>query len=218
MPQQLGDLLVKKRVITPEQLQSALAEQKKSGIRLGSLLVKLGYLSNEDVTNFLSRQYGVPSVNLDYFDIDPAVVKLIPLEVARRYQMVPLSRVGASLTIAIADPSDVAALDNIKSITGFNVEPVVAYELAIAKAIEKAYGETHDDLVASTHAESATSTHEEEVTPSGESKFAVISLIVAAGLALVGLILLHGTVLGLGMSFGASILSYESYLLLRTYR
>ena len=101
MSQRLGDLLVKEKIITPEQLEQATKAQKEQNSRLGSALVKLGFLTDEDVTNFLSRQYGVPAINLSYFEIDPAVVKLIPFETAKRYQILPLSRVGASLTIAM---------------------------------------------------------------------------------------------------------------------
>ncbi|MFB3917312.1 MAG: type IV-A pilus assembly ATPase PilB [Terriglobales bacterium] len=135
----MGDLLVKEKVITTEQLQQALKAQKDTGGRLGSVLVKLGFLSEEDVTNFLSRQYGVPAINLSYFEIDPSIVKLIPYETAKRYQILPLSRVGASLTIAMVDPTNVFAMDDIKFMTGFNIEPVVASENAIMEAIEKAY-------------------------------------------------------------------------------
>ncbi len=140
MSQRLGDLLVKEKVITPEQLQEATKLQKESHTRLASALVKLGFLSDEDVTNFLSRQYGVPAINLSYFEIDPAVVKLIPFETAKRYQILPLSRVGASLTIAMVDPTNVFAMDDIKFMTGFNIEPVVASESSILDGIEKAYG------------------------------------------------------------------------------
>jgi type IV pilus assembly protein PilB len=145
MSQRLGDLLVKEKVITPEQLQQAIKTQKESNCRLGSALVKLGFLTDEDVTNFLSRQYGVPAINLSYFEIDPAVVKLIPYETAKRYQILPLSRVGASLTIAMVDPTNVFAMDDIKFMTGFNIEPVVASESSITDGIEKAYGTTNDD-------------------------------------------------------------------------
>jgi type IV pilus assembly protein PilB len=145
MSQRLGDLLVKEKVITPEQLDQAVRVQKESGARLGSVLVKLGFLSDEDVTNFLSRQYGVPAINLSFFEIDPQVVKLIPHETAKRYQILPLSRVGASLTIAMVDPTNVFAMDDIKFMTGFNIEPVVASETAIIEAIDKAYGNTHDE-------------------------------------------------------------------------
>ena len=101
--------------------------------------MKLGFLSDEDVTNFLSRQYGVPAINLSFFEIDSSVVKLIPHDTARRYQILPLSRVGASLTIAMVDPTNVFAMDDIKFMTGFNIEPVVASETAIMEGIEKAY-------------------------------------------------------------------------------
>jgi type IV pilus assembly protein PilB len=140
MSQRLGDLLVKEKVITQDQLEQATKLQKESHTRLASALVKLGFLSDEDVTNFLSRQYGVPAINLSYFEIDPAVVKLIPYETAKRYQILPLSRVGASLTIAMVDPTNVFAMDDIKFMTGFNIEPVVASESSIIEGIDKSYG------------------------------------------------------------------------------
>src|SRR3954447_23889786 len=148
MSQRLGDLLVKEKVITPEQLEQAMKAQKDApNSRLGSVLVKLGFLTDEDVTNFLSRQYGVPAINLSFFEIDSSVVKLIPHDTAKRYQILPLSRVGASLTIAMVDPTNVFAMDDIKFMTGFNIEPVVASESAILEGIEKAYGsDKADDL------------------------------------------------------------------------
>ncbi|HLW52809.1 MAG TPA: type IV-A pilus assembly ATPase PilB [Candidatus Angelobacter sp.] len=157
MSQRLGDLLVKEKIITTDQLDKALRAQREKGAnaRLGSTLVQLGFVSDEEVTNFLSRQYGVPAINLQYFEIDPGVVKLVPEETARRYQILPLSRVGASLTIAMADPTNVFAIDDIKFMTGFNIEPVVASEPAIAEAIDRAYGaggsqdENVDELLAS---------------------------------------------------------------------
>src|SRR5499433_3849426 len=145
MSQRLGDLLVKEKVITPEQLAQASKVQKETNCRLSSALVKLGFLTDEDVTNFLSRQYGVPAINLSYFEIDPTVVKLIHFETAKRYQILPLSRVGASLTIAMVDPTNVFAMDDIKFMTGFNIEPVVASESSIQEGIEKAYGTTKEE-------------------------------------------------------------------------
>ncbi len=145
MSQRLGDLLVKEKVITHEQLEQATKLQKEAHLRLASALVKLGFLSDEDVTNFLSRQYGVPAINLSYFEIDPAVVKLIPYETAKRYQILPLSRVGASLTIAMVDPTNVFAMDDIKFMTGFNIEPVVASESSIIEGIDKAYGTSKEE-------------------------------------------------------------------------
>src|SRR5258705_6607955 len=145
MSQRLGDLFVKEKVITQEQLEQATKLQKEAHLRLASALVKLGFLSDEDVTNFLSRQYGVPAINLSYFEIDPAVVKLIPYETAKRYQILPLSRVGASLTIAMVDPTNVFAMDDIKFMTGFNIEPVVASESSIIEGIDKAYGTSKEE-------------------------------------------------------------------------
>src|SRR5437763_2864533 len=147
MSQRLGDLLVREKIITSDQLDKALKKQRDSGpnARLGTVLVTLGVVSDEEITNFLSRQYGVPAINLQYFEIDGSVVKLIPQETAKRYQILPLSRVGASLTIAMVDPTHLFAMDDIKFMTGFNIEPVVASETAIMEHIEKAYGSSQEE-------------------------------------------------------------------------
>jgi type IV pilus assembly protein PilB len=141
MSSRLGEILVKDSLITADQLKQALDHQKKNGGRLGTCLVKLGLVSDDDITAVLSRQYGVPSINLKFYEVDPAVIKLVPQETATRYQIVPLSRVGSTLTIAMTDPTNVFAMDDIKFMTGFNVEPVVASETAISEAIHKFYGE-----------------------------------------------------------------------------
>ncbi len=170
MSHRLGDLLVKEKIITPEQLEQANKVQKEQSCRLGSALVKLGFLTDEDVTNFLSRQYGVPAINLSYFEIDPAVVKLIPFETAKRYQILPLSRVGASLTIAMVDPTNVFAMDDIKFMTGFNIEPVVASESSILAGIEKAYGTTKEEEDLETVMQSMSELNEEDVELQGEQQ------------------------------------------------
>jgi type IV pilus assembly protein PilB len=121
----------------------ALKHQRQHGGRLGSILINLGFVDDDDITSVLSRQYGVPSINLAYFEIDPSVIKLIPVETAQKYLVVPLSRVGSTLTIATADPTNVFAMDDIKFMTGFNVEPVVASEASIQDALEKYYGTPH---------------------------------------------------------------------------
>ena len=141
MSSRLGEILVKDSLITADQLRQALDHQKKTGGRLGTCLVKLGLVSDDDITAVLSRQYGVPSINLKFYEVDPAVIKLVPQETAVRYQIVPLSRVGSTLTIAMTDPTNVFAMDDIKFMTGFNVEPVVASETAISEAIHKFYGD-----------------------------------------------------------------------------
>jgi type IV pilus assembly protein PilB len=140
MPVRIGELLLKEKRITAEQLQDALNYQRTAGGKLGANLVKLGYIKDEEITALLSKQYGVPSIALNQFEIDPAVVKLVPAETARKYQIVPLSRAGATLTIAMTDPTNVFAMDDVKFMTGYNVEPVVASEIALLDAIDKYYG------------------------------------------------------------------------------
>jgi type IV pilus assembly protein PilB len=142
MPVKLGELLLKENMVTPQQLQEALGHQKMNGGKLGKAFVSLGYVRDEEITSLLSRQYGVPSINLDHFEVDPAIIKIIPAETARKYQILPLSRSGATLTIAMADPTNVFAMDDIKFMTGYNVEPVVASETSLEEAIEKYYGST----------------------------------------------------------------------------
>lgn len=140
MSAKLGETLLKEGLINPQQLKEALDYQRANGGRLGSTLVKLGFLSDEEITAVLSRQYGVPSVNLSLFEVDEAAVKLVPQEVAQKYMVMPLSRVGATLTLAMLDPTNVFAIDDIKFMTGLSVEPVVVSEAAMIEAMEKYYG------------------------------------------------------------------------------
>jgi type IV pilus assembly protein PilB len=209
MSQRLGDLLVKEKIITPEQLEQANKVQKEQSCRLGSALVKLGFLTDEDVTNFLSRQYGVPAINLSYFEIDPAVVKLIPFETAKRYQILPLSRVGASLTIAMVDPTNVFAMDDIKFMTGFNIEPVVASESSILSGIDKAYGATKEEDL-ETVMQSMSEMNENDVElQSEEHQLELAELEKAADEAPV--VKLVNVVLGDAVKRGASDIHIEPY-------
>jgi type IV pilus assembly protein PilB len=145
MSVRLGEILVKESLISQDQLQKALEYQRANGGKLGSCLTKMGFITDDDITGVLSRQYGVPSINLKYYEIDPNVIRLIPQDTALRYQVVPLSRVGSVLTIAMTDPTNVFAMDDVKFMTGFNVEPVVASESAIADAISRFYGGSHSN-------------------------------------------------------------------------
>lgn len=139
MSAKLGEILIRENLITSEQLREALEYQRAHGGRLGSNLVRLGIVSDDVVTAVLSRQYGVPSINLELFQIGQDVIKLISHEVAVKYSVLPVSKVGATLTLAMADPTNVFAMDDIKFMTGFNVEPVIAAESAIQLAIGKYY-------------------------------------------------------------------------------
>ncbi|MGK2856977.1 MAG: type IV-A pilus assembly ATPase PilB [Thermoanaerobaculia bacterium] len=142
MSVRLGELLVKASLITQDQLKEALKQQKDSSSKLGETLIKLGFVAEEDITECLSQQFGVPSINLAHFEIDAGVIKLIPSDVARKYNILPVNKTGATLTIAMADPTNVFAMDDIKFMTGYNVEPVVASELGIRAAIDNYYGTT----------------------------------------------------------------------------
>ncbi|HQR37096.1 MAG TPA: type IV-A pilus assembly ATPase PilB [Blastocatellia bacterium] len=140
MSAKLGETLLRENLITPQQLKEALEHQRTNGGRLGSTLVKLGMLSDEEVTAVLSRQYGVPSVNLELFEVDETAIKLISQETAKKYMVLPLSRVGPTLTLAMVDPTNVLAIDDIKFMTGLQVEPVIVSEQALGESIERYYG------------------------------------------------------------------------------
>src|SRR3989442_2703426 len=140
MAVRIGELLLKEKRITAEQLQEALNYQRQHGGKLGYNLIKLGLIKDEEIPGLLSKQYGVPSIALGQFEIDPGVVKLVTAETAQKYQIVPLSRSGATLTIAMTDPTNVFAMDDIKFMTGYNVAPVVGAETAVIEGIQKYYG------------------------------------------------------------------------------
>ena len=139
MTDRIGELLLREKLISAEQLKKAIEEQKKGGGRLGFNLTKLGFISEKDLTVFLSKQYGIPTVDLTTQEIDPEIVKLIPEDVAQKYQVIPVSRTGSTLVVAMADPSNIFAIDDIKFLTGYNVEPLVASDAQIKAAIEKHY-------------------------------------------------------------------------------
>lgn len=140
----LGEILVKNNLIDRDQLNRALQEQKLSGgvLRLGSILIDQKLLTEEKLTSFLSKQYGVPSVNLADYEIDPAVIKIIPPEVVQKYQLLPVNRAGATLIVAVSDPSNLFAIEDIKFMTGYNIEMVVASERDIKTSIDKYYDQS----------------------------------------------------------------------------
>ena len=140
MSERLGELLIKRNFITPEQMKKAQEEQKLKGGRLESNLVRLGYIKEDELLSFLSAQYRVPSVKLSKIEINPNVVKLIPPSISKKYFIIPINRVGPKLTLAMVDPSNIVVIDEIKFMTGFNVEPVVASEAEVVDAIKKYYG------------------------------------------------------------------------------
>ncbi|MHB8059141.1 MAG: type IV-A pilus assembly ATPase PilB [Desulfuromonadaceae bacterium] len=140
----LGEILVKNNLLNRDQLNMVLEEQKLSGnqLRLGSILISQKLLTEEELTSFLSKQYGVPSVNLADYEIEPAVIKIIPPEVVQKYQLLPVNRAGATLIIAVSDPSNLFAIEDIKFMTGYNIEMVVASERDIKASIDKYYDQS----------------------------------------------------------------------------
>jgi len=144
MSAKLGETLLKENRITPQQLKEALDYQRVNGGRLASTLVRLGLLTDDEVTSVLSRQYGVPAINIDEVEVDALAVSLVPQEVAEKYSVLPLSRVGATLTLAMVDPTNVFAIDDIKFMTGLSIEPVVVSETALDLAIKRCYGTSRE--------------------------------------------------------------------------
>lgn len=176
MVDRLGELLVREKLITPEQLKKAIEEQRTTGGRLGYNLAKLGYIKEKDLTTFLSRQYGIPAVDLATTEIDPEVIKLIPEDVANKYQVIPITRTGSTLVLAMADPSNIFAIDDIKFLTGYNVESVVASETSIKAAIEKYYQASEmelGDVLTELGEEDMEILHEEEEVDVADLKKAV---------------------------------------------
>jgi type IV pilus assembly protein PilB len=135
----LGDLLVAERLISDDQLKQALAEQKGKTEKLGSILARLGFITEEQLIGFLSRQYGIPSITLNNVDVDAETLRLVPAPIARKYEVLPVKRIGGTLTLAMADPTNVFALDDVAFMTSLQILPVVAPQAAIRAAIEKNY-------------------------------------------------------------------------------
>jgi len=140
LAERLGELLVKKNFITPDQLKKALEDQRLKGGRLESALIRSGFIKEDELLSFLSAQYRVPSIKISKIEVNPNVIKLVPSSISKKYFIIPINRVGPKLTMAMADPSNIVVIDEIKFMTGFNVEPVVASETEIIDAIKKYYG------------------------------------------------------------------------------
>lgn len=145
MNERIGQLLVKENLISADQLSKARDEATVKGQRLGAQITQLGFLDEGELTDFVAKQYGVPSMDLDQIEIDPEVAQLIPQEVVQKHNVMPINRAGSTLILATADPSNIFALDDIKFLTGYNIQPVVASEEAIRRCIEANYQQ--DDLL-----------------------------------------------------------------------
>src|SRR5215470_13941028 len=206
----LGDLLVADGLLTAEQLKKALAEQKGSAEKLGSVLVRLNFVNEDQLIGFLSRQYGVPSITFGQLDIDPDVLRLVPSPIARKYEVVPVRRMGNSLALAMADPTNVFALDDISFMTNLQVLPLVASQTAIKKAIDRNY-ESKTEAISTVLSDMQTDLANVEVVEEGEegTKVDVFELKESADEAPV--VKLVNMVLVDAIQKGASDIHFESY-------
>ena len=141
MSNRLGEILLRENLINPVQLQKAKEEQKNTGKRLGYTLAKMGLIDEQSLTNFIASHYGVPPIELSHTDIDPEVIKLVPENMARRHNVIPVNRAGSSLIVAMSDPSDIYAIDELKFKTGYNIEVMVASDSAIEEALNRYYSQ-----------------------------------------------------------------------------
>jgi type IV pilus assembly protein PilB len=146
MSGRLGELLVRENLISVQQLRKAQEEQQKTGTRIGTALIKVGAIEESKLTDFLSKQYGVPAINLKEFDIEADIIKLVPKDVAEKHLVIPVNRAGSSLIVAMCDPSNIYAVDDLKFLTGYNIEPVVTSEPALREAVERYYAEKGPSL------------------------------------------------------------------------
>jgi len=206
----LGDLLVADGLLTADQLKKALAEQRGSPEKIGSVLIRLNYLNDEQLIGFLSRQYGVPSITLSQLDIDSEVLRLVPAPIARKYEVIPVRRMGNSLALAMADPTNVFALDDISFMTNLQVLPLVASQTAIKRAIDRNY-ESKTEAITSVLSDMQTDLANVEVVEDGEegTKVDVFELKESADEAPV--VKLVNMVLVDAIQKGASDIHFESY-------
>jgi len=137
----LGEMLVKAQLITEVQLEEAIKVQRREGGKLGSIAVRQGFCADQDIVSFLGMQYGVPAADLDQWPpIEGSVIALVPSELANKHKVLPLQRSGNVLTMAMSDPTDIFAMDDVRFHTGYNIDPVVSSEMGLIRAIERYYG------------------------------------------------------------------------------
>ena len=136
----IGEFLLEEGKLTPEQLSNALEAQKNEPGKLGSVLIRLGYVTEEDIAQALSKQFGYPSINLSKFDIDERVLELIKPEMARKHVVMPVHRIGSILTLAMADPSNLFVQEEIRFSTNLRIQAVISPESSIIQSIDKYYG------------------------------------------------------------------------------
>jgi len=138
---QLGELLLERKIITQEQLDKAVAVQRERGGLIGEILVELGFAKEEDIAQALTAQYGFPYLPLNNYEINPEIIKLIPLRVAKQYILIPIDKIGNNITLAMSNPLNTQAIEDVEILTGCNVQTFVSTSSDIKRAIDKYYKE-----------------------------------------------------------------------------
>jgi type IV pilus assembly protein PilB len=207
--ERIGDLLIREGLITKEQLAKALQEQQQNGTRVGYNLVKLGFIQETEITKALARQYRMPAVDLAKFEVDPRIAKLIPSDLATKHLVLPLKRDGRTLTVAMADPTNIGVIEDLKFVTRYDIFPVIAGEYTLRNAIEKFY-ESSDVQMQSLMQEIADSASEDvEVVDDRDEEMSAAALAAAVDDAPV--VKLINAILGDAVKRGASDIHFECF-------
>src|SRR5689334_10029524 len=209
VPERLGDLLVREKLISREQLDKATQEQKQSGTRIGYNLVKLGFIQETELTKILARQYKMPAVDLTRFEVDPRIAKLVPAELAIKHLVLPLKRDGRTLTVAMADPSNLGVVDDLKFITRYDIFPVIAGEYTLRNAIEKYYDSPAEQQIQSLLADIVTDLDDVELVEEQEDDFSAAAMTAAVDDAPV--VKLINAILTDAVMRGASDIHFECF-------
>jgi len=147
LKERLIELLIKNNILTEDNLKKALSEQKRKGGSLKDILVEMGFVSEKDLMIVLSQGLGIPPITLSRFKIDPEILKLIPRDIAKRYQLIPVSKVGNILTVATSDPLNVFAMDELRTLTGFEISTIIVSQKEVQDAIDQLYGESTHQII-----------------------------------------------------------------------
>ncbi len=145
--QRLTEIFIKNKILTEDDINLALRVQKEEGGRLSEILIKLNLIDEKNLMSALSQGLGLPPITLSRIIIDPEVLKLVPKDTARHYQIIPISKIGKTLTLAMADPLNIFAIDDVKTLTGFEINPIIAQQAEVLDTIEKYYDESTTQVI-----------------------------------------------------------------------
>ncbi|HET7450459.1 MAG TPA: ATPase, T2SS/T4P/T4SS family [Gaiellaceae bacterium] len=207
--ERIGELLLREGLITKEQLAQALQEQKQNGTRVGYNLVKLGFIPETELTKILARQFRMPAVDLAKFEVDPRIAKLVPAELATKHLVLPLKRDGRTLTVAMADPTNLGVIDDLKFITRYDIFPVIAGEFTLRNAVDRYY-DSSDVAMQSLLQDIADSTNDEIEVVGGDDE-EVNAAALAAAVDDAPVVKLLNAILTDAVKRGASDIHFECF-------